>query len=173
MIVVAEEPLLPCEFGTIVLEPNVIADDPQEVTYLWPNGSTMPFIEVDSPGVYSLAITNTCETVIQDFAVEFEDDKRSSLLFIPNVFSPNGDGINDEFRAYIAKDIEVLFFELNIYDRWGNHLTSFSDTDDFWDGKFDDEMMNPGVFVYYYRVTLIACGRKVEYFRKGDVTLVK
>jgi len=133
----------------------------------------MPFIEVDSPGIYSLAISNTCETVIQDFNIEFEGDKRSSLLFVPNVFSPNGDGINDEFRVYAANDIDVLFFELNIFDRWGNHLKSFSGTDDFWDGKLDDEMMNPGVFVYYYRATFIACGRTRELFRKGDVTLVK
>jgi gliding motility-associated-like protein len=173
MAVIAEVPRLECVFGSVLLEPQVIADDPQAVTYLWPDGSTTPFVEVDSPGVYSLVVTNTCETIIHDFNVEFEDDERSSLLYIPNVFSPNGDGVNDEFRVYPALDIEVLSFELNIFDRWGNHVNGFIDTEDFWDGKLEDKTMNPGVFVYYYRATIIACGKTKELFRKGDVTLVK
>ncbi len=173
LAVIAEEPQLECEFGSVLLQPQVIADDPQAVTYLWPNGSTMPFIEVDSPGIYSLIISNTCESIVQDFIIEYEDDKRSSLLYIPNVFSPNGDGVNDEFKVYAANDIEVLSFELNIYDRWGNHLKNFGSTDDSWDGKMNEKAMNPGVFVYYYKATIVACGKTVELFRKGDVTLVR
>ncbi len=173
MNIVAEDPLLDCEFGSALLQPQVIADDPQEVSYLWPDGSTAPFYQVDSSGIYTVAISNTCETIDFDYNVEYKDDERSSLIFIPNVFSPNGDGVNDEFRVYVANEVQVLFFELNIFDRWGNHLTSFQTTEDFWDGKLNNSFMNPGVFVYYYKATIVACGQKVDLFRKGDMTLVK
>ncbi len=173
MNIVAEDPLLDCEFGSALLQPQVIADDPQEVSYLWPDGSTAPFYQVDSSGIYTVAISNTCETIDFDYNVEYKDDERSSLIFIPNVFSPNGDGVNDEFRVYVANEVQVLFFELNIFDRWGNQVSGFTSTNDFWDGKLDNSFMNPGVFVYYYKATIIACGQKVDLFRKGDVTLVK
>ena len=173
MSIVAESPQLPCAFGNVILEPQVIADDPLAVTYEWPDGSMLPYFEVEEAGVYSLIVSNTCETISYDFTIEYEGDKRSSLLYVPNVFSPNGDGMNDQFRVYTAQDIEVLSFELNIFDRWGNQVMGFTSTDDFWDGSFEDRFMDPGVFVYYYRATIIACGETKELFRKGDVTLVK
>lgn len=173
MVIVAESPRIPCVYGSTLLEVQVIADDPEAVTYLWPDGSENSFLEVDEAGVYSVVISNTCETVAYDFNVEFEDDSRSSLFFIPNVFSPNGDGVNDEFRVYTAQDIEILHFELNIFDRWGNHLKSFESTEDSWDGLFNEKAMNPGVYVWYYKVTAIACGKTIDLFAKGDVTLVK
>ena len=173
MSIIAESPQLPCVFGSVILEPQVLVDDPQEVSFEWPDGSTLPFFEVDETGVYTLIVTNTCETMVHEFNIEYEGDKRSSLLYVPNVFSPNGDGMNDEFRVYTAQDIEVLSFELNIFDRWGNQVMGFTSTDDFWDGSFEDKFMDPGVFVYYYRATIKACGETKELFRKGDVTLVK
>ena len=72
-----------------------------------------------------------------------------------------------------AQDIEILSFELNLFDRGGNHLESFSTTNDSWDGKLKDQSMNPGVYVWYYRAVIVACGERKELFRKGDVTLVK
>ena len=168
-----EEPSIPCDGSSVLLEPQVIADDPQAVTYLWPDGSTSPVFEVNTEGVYPLTITNSCETVVREFNIKFQDDKRSSYFFIPNLFSPNGDGVNDEFRIYTTADVEILSFELKIFDRWGNHLKAFQNTDDFWDGSLNDKMMNPGVFVYYYHATILNCGKTKELFRKGDVTLVK
>ena len=73
-------------------------------------------------------------------------------FYLPNVFTPNGDGKNDYF--YIPENPRIpLILSLDIYDRWGNHVFSKSQPlpgDHFsgWDGTFQGREMNPGVFVY-------------------------
>lgn len=70
-------------------------------------------------------------------------------VYFPTAFSPNGDGINDYFTVMGGDDLaEVL--ELNIFDRWGNQLS----TEKEWDGRRASEPMNPGVFVYVARLRM-------------------
>jgi gliding motility-associated-like protein len=95
-------------------------------------------------------------------------------VYIPNVFSPNGDGINDLFTIYGNKDVELVDV-LQIFDRWGNQVfinTSFPANDERhgWDGALKGEAMNPAVFVYWARV-LYTDGTTGSF--KGDITLVK
>jgi gliding motility-associated-like protein len=93
-----------------------------------------------------------------------------ATFFIPNVFSPNGDQINDQIIvAYNIPDDVLISFE--IFDRWGNmlfrqviihHLPGTAKSD----GKF----LNPGVYVYKL-VYLDAKGKhKVKH---GDITLIR
>ena len=68
--------------------------------------------------------------------------------FLPNVFTPNGDGINDYFRPYAYSFIERV--DMKIYSRWGMLVYKTEDPDINWDGK----LMNTNRFVssgvYYY-----------------------
>jgi gliding motility-associated-like protein len=74
------------------------------------------------------------------------------IIFIPNIFSPNGDGINDFFTIsgrFNLTDITML----RIFDRWGNQLFEKPDLmpgeqSQGWDGTFNDEPMQPGVYVF-------------------------
>jgi gliding motility-associated-like protein len=98
----------------------------------------------------------------------------SPEVYIPNVFSPNNDGINDFFTIYGNKDVEQIV-ELRIYDRWGNFVFTKNEfppnIENFgWDGRFRDKEMNPAVFAYGATV-LMKDGS--ERFYKGDVTLVR
>jgi len=95
-------------------------------------------------------------------------------LYIPNSFSPNGDGINDIFSVY-GNDQVVGIRNLAIYDRWGNALYTqrdlpINDPSAGWDGMFRDKMMDPGVYVYVVEVELI--NGTVRLY-KGDVQLVR
>jgi gliding motility-associated-like protein len=97
----------------------------------------------------------------------------SDLLYIPNVFSPNGDGINDRWTLY-TRYPEAFVHELHVFDRWGDHIFSKTDfsLDSFagWDGTFRGKPVNPGVFAYVARLTL-SDGRTLDV--KGDVTLLR
>ena len=96
-------------------------------------------------------------------------------VYIPNVFSPNGDGINDKFTLYANKKGEELVL-FQIYDRWGNlvYQTAHKDIHAFkkggWDGKYRDKIMDTGVYIYLALVKFID-GETREF--SGDVTLVR
>ena len=95
-------------------------------------------------------------------------------LYIPNSFSPNGDGVNDVFQIF-ADDGVAEINELQIFDRWGNQVfqkKSFPPNDFTfgWDGDFRGEAMNPGVFVYWVEVMFLDGRTKLFH---GDITLVK
>ena len=90
-------------------------------------------------------------------------------FFIPNAFSPNGDGINDEFYGkgdYIKK------FEMMIYDRWGNLIFFADDVNKHWDGiaNHGKEIAQQDVYVYVVKITDYN-DKKHKY--TGTVTIVK
>lgn len=99
--------------------------------------------------------------------------RRDDAVYIPNAFSPDGDGKNDFFTVYADPSVERITF-LKLFDRWGNFLFEFEDFPPNvehlgWNGKFQGKLMDPAVFVYWTEVEYID-GRK-ELF-KGDVVLV-
>lgn len=94
-------------------------------------------------------------------------------LYVPNVFTPNDDGINDYWTLY-SRLPNTYVHELSLFDRWGTqvfHKTEFDlITFEGWDGTFKGKHFNPGVFVYMAELTL-GDGQKVRV--KGDVTLIR
>jgi gliding motility-associated-like protein len=89
------------------------------------------------------------------------------VVFIPNTFTPNGDGKNDVFRVY-GKSIKNI--DMRIYDRWGDMVYFSSEQDPYWDGSMHDKMMNTAVFVYMIRIDFL---NGVSWYRKGDITLLR
>jgi gliding motility-associated-like protein len=90
-------------------------------------------------------------------------------LYIPNVFSPNADGINDTFFA-IGEYIKE--FQMRIFDRWGNMIFFSDDIDHHWDGKVksNGEIAQQDVYVYDVRAKDIN-NKTRKYI--GTVTLIK
>lgn len=99
--------------------------------------------------------------------------KQLPQVFIPNVFTPNGDEVNDVFRVYTKWESDIIL-NLSIYDRWGELMFSFEgqgkQQDIVWDGRFNNTQLNPAVFVYKVEV-LHRSGKSAFY--SGDVTLVR
>ena len=87
----------------------------------------------------------------------------------PSAFSPNADGINDQFCLQ-GWDKCVTTFYIGIYNRWGEKLYESEDAAFCWDGKYMGNPLNPDVFVYYIKATVKDMG---EIVRKGNITLVK
>ncbi len=87
-------------------------------------------------------------------------------IFVPNAFSPNGDGVNDYFEIYAA-NIEVK--EFAIFDRWGNEVFRYNNGFWGWDGKLKSKEMPAAVYFYY--IKYIQKGETKEL--KGDLTLLR
>lgn len=92
------------------------------------------------------------------------------VIFVPNVFTPNGDGNNDYFEFFGSKKA-VNFLEVKIFDRWGDKVFESNDLDFKWDGTYKRQLLPPAVFVYTLRVAYID-GYPEKMF-KGSVTLLR
>ena len=96
-------------------------------------------------------------------------------VYIPNVFSPNGDGVNDLFQIKVAGDENILVTRFFIFDRWGNNvykkynLRLHSDAE-WWDGTYKHFTSSAGSFNYYLEIEF-ENGERATY--KGDVTLIR
>lgn len=144
------------------------------LTLSWSNGDSGQDAVFELPGSYTLTARNACEELIFPFVVAPAAVDPASLLYLPNAFSPDGNGRNDVYRAYLSTDATWEEFWFMIFDRWGNMLFETRDPDEGWDGIMRDERMNTGVYVYYLEGTIRACGgQRYEIRRKGDVTLVR
>ena len=94
-------------------------------------------------------------------------------IYIPNIFSPNGDGINDKFALSFGSDMQVTAMTGSIFDRWGNLVYSSDKIPFEWDGFLADEVMMPGVYAYLIRCTYLVGSLEREEVFVGDVTLVR
>ena len=88
-------------------------------------------------------------------------------IYLPNVFSPNGDGQNDILYVK-GKGVETI--TLTIYNRWGNKVFEGKDMEQGWDGTYNGIEQGSAVFVYYISATFTN-GQTVE--DKGNVSIVK
>jgi len=88
-------------------------------------------------------------------------------VFVPDAFSPNGDGNNDEFRIF-GNCIKTII--LKIYDRWGNIIFETDDPTVSWKGDYKGKELNAGTYTYFYSGTLIT-GEVIQ--GKGVVVLLK
>jgi gliding motility-associated-like protein len=88
-------------------------------------------------------------------------------LFIPNAFTPNGDGLNDCFGILGAQG--VTFYELAIYNRFGERVFYAKNPNNCWNGIFKGNPQPSGTFVYYLKMQS-ACGLVNE---KGTISLLR
>ena len=91
-------------------------------------------------------------------------------LMIPNIFSPNRDGVNDGFQAYFDGICTPAEFTFEVYDRWGSLVYQTNDPTAAWDGNYQGKPYPPGVLVYWCEA-VFANGEVWE--GKGDVTLIR
>lgn len=93
--------------------------------------------------------------------------KEYCYLYMPNGFSPNNDGINDYYKP-VYKCVDNWTFQ--IFDRWGELVFESTKVGEYWDGLYNNQELNPGVFVYLIKATFIN-GNVVT--KSGSVTMLK
>ena len=116
---------------------------------------------------------NDTQTILEcdgSICIPCEGTLQSPSIFFPQIFTPDGDGNNDEWGLFSNQ--EFLIKELKVYDRWGEVLFSVSnimntDEEHKWNGRFNNTLVNPGVYVYY-----VELGEPFNNVLAGDLTLV-
>ena len=120
----------------------------------------------DTYYVVTLTDSNNCKSVDSVEVQIFQD----GLLYVPNAFTPNGDGVNDLFGA-LGHDIDE--FKLQIFDRWGLLVFESTNINEFWDGVYLGEpaVMDTYVWKVQYTLTLPIHGDFGNLI--GHVTLIR
>lgn len=123
----------------------------------------------ENPQAYTVVQVVTSSYGCKDTIIKTIDVKPGFTFYIPNAFSPNGDGMNDTFKG---TGIGVKDYSLMIYDRWGNLVFISNDLETGWDGRFNsgEEVSLQDVFVW--KVNLRDDNNKYHDYA-GTVSLVK
>ncbi len=155
--IIAESEMFCEDNETIQLSiPNVETYD----SLLWTTGESGGEILVDSAGIYGLMVFNENNCPADAFITLLECGDYE----IPNAFSPNGDGISDQFGIVSMGTVEVLKFE--IFNRWGVLVHNKPSP---WDGQYKNEP-HPSDVLFYKILIKTPVGEILE---SGDVTLIR
>ena len=96
---------------------KIVLRAPYELSGIWSTGDTSKSIEIIDPGQYVVSLAADCGTSHVEYNVSVVDC--SCDVVVPNVFSPNGDGVNDDLNIIYDCDISVVTKSIRIFDRWG------------------------------------------------------
>jgi hypothetical protein len=153
---------LPGDIKTVQWQPSTALEcDTCLITNAYPFSSTRYKVKVTSVAGCS------DEALIQILV-----DKRFDI-YVPNIFSPDGDGKNDVFMIFADQKMVKNIKSFQIFSRWGERVFEFAN---FlpnnqamgWNGKHDGKEVNPGVFAWYAVIELV---NGEEVLLEGDVTL--
>jgi gliding motility-associated-like protein len=114
------------------------------LTYKWrPNGETAQLISVSTIGIYSVEATNSfgCKTPAQTTVV----DRCEPSILVPDIFTPNGDALNNNFEVFTS---HIKEYNLKIYNRWGELIFTAKTPEDRWDGKYKGIPVKPDSFAW-------------------------
>ncbi|XOV68559.1 MAG: gliding motility-associated C-terminal domain-containing protein [Fluviicola sp.] len=116
-------------------------------SYSWNQGSTEPSILAEHAGDYWVKVENECGAFMHEFHVEF-DPECEILIEMPNVFTPDNDGVNDFFVPVQHEHLQS--YHLFVLNRWGEIIFESVDINLGWDGTIQGENANESV--YFYKV---------------------
>lgn len=143
------------------------------VSFLWEPGGSLndsailqPLASPTITTTYIVITDNGFGCLATDTVVITVNDGTIPVLYFPNAFSPNEDGIND-FFDYFNFGFDKVW--MRIYNRWGELVYETDLQHDGWDGTFEDLSCSMGVYVYY----AVATDRGQNYFFEGNFTLLR
>ena len=116
---------------------------------------------------YKLLVYNQANCVDSTF-MNVKVFKTSPSIFVPNAFSPNGDGTNERLKPVAVGMQRMEYF--NVYNRWGQLVYASGSADKGWDGKLAGKQQDPGMFVWAVKA-IDYTGK--AYLQKGTVLLIR
>ncbi len=163
---------------SVRLQPMVISVAPV-AAYLWSPSESLSCSNCEDPlarplddQIYSVLVTDEDGCDGQGEILVRVDKARN--VYIPNGFTPNGDGVNDRWQVFTGAGVNQIK-GTHVFDRWGNLVFESgpeSAPGDFgstgWNGIYGGQLMSPGVYVYLVEVEFVD-GRIFTY--RGDVTM--
>ena len=153
-----------CPGDQIILTP-----DKQFIEYLWlPGNEQSSSIIVTQPGTYFVTVKDSIgcmaskSRLIQEFC--------PSNIFVPNTFTPNGDLLNNNFLAYGER---IQYFNMQIFDRWGELIFQSNDLSHGWDGTYKGIACQQDIYVYRIDYKLFDGTELKMHTIYGNVNLIR
>ncbi len=134
--------------------------------YEWSTGATTSSITIDQAGTYSLHVTGQC--IDAEASMEVIEGECDPFVYVPNTFTPNGDGRNEVFIP-ILNGFEGWNYHLLVFDRWGEVIYETHNRPDGWDGTTRGTQAQ--IDVYVLKVIVERDGDAQDFI--GHVTLVR
>jgi large repetitive protein len=139
-------------------------------SYAWVSGEITQTILPQTSGTYSVTVVDASGCNVSDslnVAFKVCQEPEDYTVFVPNAFTPNNDGNNDRFQFYLD---EVVFAEIQIYNRWGEKVFETNNANEYWDGTYKGQRCSQGV--YLYDIKLVGNNGISDKY-KGSVTLLR
>ncbi len=153
-----------CEGTSIELQ--VVATPASQ--FLWNTGSTTDRIVVNKAGTYTVTGTSVCGALSDEVTIT-QITCNCSNAFVPNAFSPNGDGKNEILQVRLNCP-GFTAFRFSIYNRYGQRVFESTDPDRGWDGLQQGNKADVGTYFYLLRYKTNE-GKDIQ--KKGDVILLR
>ncbi len=96
-------------------------------------------------------------------------------FYAPNVFSPNGDNLNDYFQLLPNCSLKIKILSFEVFDRWGEMLYNINEGDPSmiqWNGMFKQRLLPSGVYVWRIKYEYNINSRTIQKNQSGDVTIM-
>lgn len=151
-----------CKGEIFIIQPKANAPD-----YIWQDGTVGGYFTATTTGQYRIIGQNGCGRDTAQMNIVFEDCPCALLL--PNAFTPNGDGINDNFRPLHACDMQD--YTMIIYNRYGERIYFSTDPMEAWDGKIKGTLLNMGGYVWTVKYTKTSNRQIIQ--KQGTVLLLR
>lgn len=153
-----------CLYGLVLLH-----GPPGFDSYVWSDGSTYTSRHVTPPATTWVTCTNACGTLTDTIRVYYKDCE--NCLFIPEAFTPDGNGLNDVFRIQSSCPLE--WFLMRVYNRWGQMVFQSNDIHAGWDGRVNNVPVQNDTYFYYILYIRIGVMHGVREMKKGEITLLR
>lgn len=149
---------------------TIITPETNGITYLWSPTDGLSCSTCLTPTAFAGETTTYMLTTWSEFGCVSTKEivvMFQGVLYVPNTFTPNGDGDNDIFYAY---GVNIKEFEMMIFDRWGEKLFTSDNLDDGWDGTYKGDLAKTETYVWKikYKDVLGNSGELI-----GTVTLLR
>lgn len=170
---VAEFKLEPAVVSVFNSTVNFVDESQNAIKWNWIFGDGQQSEEKNPNHYYDLIGKFKVKLIVTSLAgciSEFSNDVLVTPFYIPNAFSPNGDGVNDVFfnAGYV---MNVASYNMTIFNRWGEKVFQNDNYQEFWNGlDKNGKPMPQGVYVYTVKVNTLS-GK--PYVFNGSVTLVR
>ena len=148
----------------------IIAGGTQPYSYNWTkNGETVKIATQLCEGKNTVVVTDNkgCKANTSINIGLISSDL--SAIYAPNAFTPNGDGLNDEF---LIKGIPITeYYHISIFNRWGENIFTSNDVSENWNGTYNGKTVAGGVYFYYLNYYDSCANKKVT--KRGCITLLR
>lgn len=157
---------------------QLLATSVDDVGFVWKKNPHFDTLDIANPLAKNIQETTTFFVETSGSVCAKHDSVKVYIIipdclgnkfYIPNAFSPNGDGNNDVFRMRTSL-VNITNFRFAVFDRWGNKVFETNDKEGAWDGTYEGNTLSPNVYGWYIEGI---CPNGENFIHKGNVTLLR